>query len=56
MATGRQSVSIGCGFSSLQNSRQFPQSAKVALWWNQEVKDAIRAKTAAYKTWLQNKA
>ena len=25
-------------------------------WWNQEVKEAIRAKKVAYKAWLANKS
>jgi len=29
---------------------------KVTFWWNQEVKDAIKAKKVAYKAWLHNKA
>ena len=29
---------------------------KVTLWWDQDVKDSIRAKKVAYKVWLQNKA
>jgi len=29
---------------------------KVAPWWNQEVKDTFRAKSAAYRICLQNKA
>ena len=31
-------------------------SEKRTPWWNQEVKEAIRAKKVAYKTWLANKS
>jgi len=29
---------------------------KATPWWNQEVKDVIRAKKVGYKAWLQNQA
>ena len=29
---------------------------KETPWWNQEVKEAIRAKKVAYKAWLANKS
>ena len=31
-------------------------SEKITPWWNQEVKEAIRAKKVAYKAWLANKS
>ena len=31
-------------------------SEKRTLWWNQEVKEAIRAKKVAYMAWLANKS
>ena len=31
-------------------------SEKRTHWWNQEVKEAIRAKKVAYKAWLANKS
>ena len=31
-------------------------SEKRTPWWNQEVKEAIRAKKVAYKAWLANKS
>ena len=31
-------------------------SKKRTPWWNQEVKEAIRAKKVAYKAWLANKS
>jgi len=31
------------------------QSQKINLWWNEEVKDAIRAKKVTYKAWFHNK-
>ena len=31
-------------------------SEKRTVWWNQEVKEAIRAKKTAFRTWLTNKS
>ena len=43
--------------SPIQNSIGGTKSSeKRTPWWNQEVKEAIRAKKVAYKAWLANKS
>ena len=42
-----------CGHKRVGGTKS---SQKRTAWWNQEVKEAIRAKKVAYKVWLANKS
>ena len=42
-----------CGRKRVEGTKN---REKRTLWWNQEVKEAIRAKKVAYKAWLANKS
>jgi len=47
---------ICCSGMWTEMTRCGEQWKKLTPWWNQEVKDAIRAKKVACKAWRHNKA
>ena len=48
-----RSASNCCGRKRVEGTKSIE---KITSWWNQQVKEAIRAKKVAYKAWLANKS
>ena len=47
------SAATSCGYKRVRSAKG---SEKRTAWWNQEVKEAILAKKAAFRAWLTNKS